>query len=254
MADKILLITQARMASTRLPGKIAKQIKGKSLLEIHLNRLKQCRNVSNIIVATTDTPSDDFIAESVKSWGFSFFRGSENDVLSRYYHAALPYAPKWIVRVTSDCPLIDPALVDEIITFTRENLLDYGSNVLVERFPDGQDVEVLAFNTLERAYRSATKNSDREHVTPYIRNNADGRGENLFRAANFPSPEDFSHVRMTVDEAADFEMMKRLIEAMGTEKSWLEYTHYILANDLFKLNEGIVRNEGMAKSLKENSL
>lgn len=252
MADQILLITQARMASTRFPGKIAKQIQGKSLLEIHLNRLKQCKKVSNIIVATTDTPSDDFTAKSVESWGFDVFRGSENDVLSRYYQAALPYAPQWIVRVTSDCPLIDPALVDEIITFAQENHLDYGSNVLVERFPDGQDAEVITFNTLEKAYQSATKKSDREHVTPYIRNNADGQGENLFRAANYPSPEDFSHVRMTVDEAADFELIERLIEALGTEKSWLEYTHYLLANNLFKINESITRNEGLAKSLKED--
>lgn len=254
MASEILLITQARMGSTRLPGKILKEIKGTPLLKIHLDRLSRCRNVSKIIVATTDNFQDDFTAQLVETWGFPIFRGSEHDVLSRFYHAALPFAPERVVRVTADCPLIDPLLVDEIITFAIENQADYASNVLVEHFPDGQDVEVFTFKALETANHSAIKNSEREHVTPYLRNNANDKGEKIFRAVNFPAPDDFSRVRMTVDEPSDFELIKKLIGELGTERSWLEYTEYLLAHDLLKINEGIARNEGMTKSLKEDQL
>lgn len=252
MAQETLLITQARMASTRLPGKILLEIQGQSLLKIHLDRLRNCRNISKIIVATTDTPEDDRTAALAKSWGFEVFRGSEHDVLSRFYEAALPHRPNWIVRVTADCPLIDPVLVDEVIDFTQKNRVDYGSNVLVERFPDGQDIEVFTFDALEKSYRNATKKSDREHVTLYIRNHLSPLAENQFQAANFTSDIDYSKVRMTVDEAADFELIKRLIEELGTDKSWLEYTQHLMNSELSQINAGISRNEGLLKSLKED--
>ena len=252
MAQKTLLITQARMASTRLPGKILMEIQGQSLLKIHLDRLRDCRNISKIIVATTDTPEDDRTAALAESWGFEVFRGSEHDVLARFYQAALPHRPDWIVRVTADCPLIDPVLVDEVIDFTQKNRVDYGSNVLVERFPDGQDIEVFTFDALEKSYRSATKKSDREHVTLYIRNNIAPLNESLFRGVNFTSENDYSKVRMTVDEAADFELIKHLTEELGTDKSWLDYTKHLMNSELSQINAGIIRNEGLLKSLKED--
>ncbi|WP_373331135.1 cytidylyltransferase domain-containing protein [Salmonirosea aquatica] len=252
MAEKTLLITQARMASTRLPGKILMEIQGQPLLKIHLDRLKHCQNVSKLIVATTDTPEDDRTAALVESWGGAIYRGSEHDVLGRFYQAALPHRPDWIVRVTADCPLIDPALVDEIINFTQTNQVDYGSNVLLERFPDGQDIEVFTFDALEKSYLTATKKSEREHVTLYIRNNISPIAENYFRAVNFTSENDYSKIRMTVDEAADFALVKHLIEELGTDKSWLEYTEYLMNSELSQINAGIIRNEGLLKSLKED--
>lgn len=248
---KTILITQARYGSTRLPGKVLKEISGKSLLEIHLERLKKCTKVSKIIVATTD--SDQRIYDYSIAWGFEAYRGSENDVLDRFYQALKNEHADWVVRVTSDCPLIDPILVDEVITFALSNNYDYVSNGLIAHYPDGQDVEIFKFSALETAWRNAKRTSEREHVTPYIRNNADGNGENLFNTCNYPCKEDFSHIRMTVDEPEDFDVIESLIHKLGTDKTWTEYTDYMIDHNLTKLNERIVRNEGFLKSLKKDS-
>lgn len=249
---KTVLITQARSGSTRLPGKILMEVNGKSLLEIHLERLKKCTKVSKIIVATTVESADEIIYNNAISWGFAASRGSENDVLDRFYQASKNENADWIVRVTSDCPLLDPNLVDDIISYAHSNDYDYVCNGLIENFPDGQDVEVFRFSALETAWKHAKLNSEREHVTPYIRNNADGKGENSFTTFNYPCDADYSHIRMTVDEPKDFDLIKYLIKKQGTKKTWLEYTNYIIENNLTKLNEGIIRNEGFLKSLKKD--
>ena len=252
MDMKVILITQARYGSTRLPGKVLKEISGKSLLEIHLKRLNKCTKVSKIIVATTVEDADQRIYDYSVSWGFEVSRGSENDVLDRFYKALKNENADWVVRVTSDCPLIDPVLVDEIITFALNNDYDYVSNGLIERYPDGQDVEIFKFSALEIAWRNAKLKSEREHVTPYIRNNADGKGENLFNICNYPCEENFSHIRMTVDEPEDFDVIEFLIRKLGTDKTWLEYTDYMIDHNLTKLNERIPRNEGFSNSLKKD--
>jgi spore coat polysaccharide biosynthesis protein SpsF len=253
MELKTILITQARTGSTRLPGKVLKEIGGKSLLQIHLDRLKNSKNISEIIVATTVCEEDNVIFEKAIEWGFSASRGSESDVLDRFYQAVKDKNPEWIVRVTSDCPLIDPVLVDEVITFVQENDKDYGANILVENFPDGQDIEIFKFSALEKAWKEAVLESEREHVTPYIRNNSDYKGGSLFSAINYPCESDFSKIRMTVDESRDFDLIEILIHKLGVEKSWLEYTNYIINNDLAKLNDQIIRNEGLLKSLKNDN-
>ena len=252
MELKTILITQARTGSTRLPGKVLKQINGKSLLEIHLERLKKCSKISEIIVATTVNDEDAIIYDKALEWGFSSFTGSETDVLDRFYQSVKDKNPDWIVRVTSDCPLIDPELVDEIVTFVQENNCDYGSNGLIENYPDGQDVEVFKFSALKIAWKNALLKSEREHVTPYIRNNSDFNNGNLFKAMNFPSDSDFSKIRMTVDEQRDFDLMEILIHQLGTDKTWLTYTNFIIENDLSKVNGEIIRNEGLIKSLKND--
>jgi len=252
MDMKVILITQARYGSTRLPGKVLKEISGKSLLEIHLERLKKCTKVSKIIVATTIEDADQQIYDYSIAWGFEASRGSENDVLDRFYQALKNENADWVVRVTSDCPLIDPVLVDEVITFALSNNYDYVSNGLIERYPDGQDVEIFKFSALETAWRNAKLTSEREHVTPYIRNNADGKGGNLFNICNYPCKEDFSHIRMTVDEPEDFDVIESLIHKLGTDKTWSEYTEYMIDHNLTKLNERILRNEGFLKSLKKD--
>ena len=252
MELKTVLVTQARSGSTRLPGKVLKEVGGKSLLQIHLERLKKCKNVSEIIVATTIKEEDSVIYNKAIEWGFSASRGSELDVLDRFYQAVKDKKADWIVRVTSDCPLLDPDLVDDVITFVQENDMDYGSNGLTEQFPDGQDIEVFKFSALEIAWKNAKLKSEREHVTPYIRNNADGKGDDLFTTINYPCNNDYSKIRMTVDEPRDFDLIEYLINKLGIEKSWLEYTNYIIENDLTKINNKIIRNEGLLKSLKND--
>ena len=202
-------------------------------------------------VATTDKPHDNIIYKTI-NLGLNAYRGSENNVLDRFYKAALDYKPDWIVRVTSDCPLIDPQLVDDIITFTQKQDVDYGSNVLVENYPDGQDVEVFKFSTLETAWKNANLKSEKEHVTPFIINNSDFNGGIMFSAVNFPNDYRYSKIRMTVDELQDFELMKILIEDLGTDKTWLEYTEYMIINDLTKINSKIIRNEGYINSVKKD--
>ena len=252
MEVKTSLITQARSGSTRLPGKILKKINDESLLEIHLKRLNKCNNVSNIIVATTDKPEDKVIYDYAIDWGFNSFRGSESDVLDRFYQAVRKEKPDWIVRVTSDCPLIDPILVDKLINFAHDNNTDYCSNTLVEKYPDGQDIEVFKFSALEVAWENAILSSDREHVTPYIRNNSDFKGAIIFKALNYPCDSNYSMIRMTVDESRDFDLIKVLINDLGTDKTWLEYTNHIIKNDLSKINNSIIRNEGFLKSIKND--
>jgi glutamate-1-semialdehyde aminotransferase/spore coat polysaccharide biosynthesis protein SpsF (cytidylyltransferase family) len=250
----VLLITQARIGSTRLPGKVLKTIGNKSLLEIHLQRLSKSSKADEILVATTDQAQDEVIVAAVEKLGFLCVRGSENDVLDRFYKAALPFSPKWVVRVTSDCPLIDSEIVDAVIEKAQAGGLDYCSNVFVERFPDGQDVEVFRFESLVAAWNNARLPSEREHVTPYIRTHSTFLGGKLFKSDNVYCDQDFSGIRMTVDEPADFLLMEKLITALGTDKPWLEYVNYIADHKLNQLNSGIVRNEGYAMSLKKDTM
>lgn len=252
MEINTVIITQARLNSTRLPGKVLKEIDGKTLLEIHLERLKKCTRASDIIVATTIEDSDNIIYEKVIEWGYKVTRGSESDVLDRFYQSIKTKGFDWIVRVTSDCPLIDPKLIDDVIDFAQEKQVDYCSNVLIENYPDGQDVEIFKFSALEKAWENAKLLSEREHVTPYIRNNSDFKIGNEFSALNFGCEWDFSKIRMTVDESKDFELIEILIKNLGTNKTWLEYTKYIIDNDLQSINNQIIRNEGLLKSLKND--
>ena len=253
MEIKTILITQARTGSTRFPNKILKEIDKKSLLQIHLERLSKSKEVSKIIVATTIKEDDQLIYKKAIDWGFSASRGSELDVLDRFYQSAKEENADWIVRVTSDCPLIDPVLVDEVIRFVQERDIDYGSNGLIEHFPDGQDVEVFKFSALKTAWENAKLLSEREHVTPYIRNNANGKGNNLFTLINYPCAANYSKIRMTVDESNDFELIRILINDLGTDKTWLEYTNYIIQNNLTEINDSNIRNEGLLKSLKNDN-
>ena len=251
MAIKVILITQARLGSKRLPNKILKEIKGKSLLEIHIKRLKKCTKVSEIIIATTTNKADELIFKKALDWNVSCFKGSENDVLDRFFLSVKDKNPDFIVRVTSDCPLIDPILIDEIIEYAIIKNVDYCSNNLVEHFPDGQDVEVIKFSALKNAWKHAKLNSEREHVTPYIRNNSSFNGISKFSSVNFKCKNDFSTVRMTVDEQNDFDMIKQLIKSLGINKSWLEYTEHILKYNLNKINNNF-RNEGYYNSLNQD--
>ena len=252
MQVKTVLVTQARTGSTRLPGKVLMEVDKVPLLKIHLDRLKKSKNVDKIIVATTVNSQDNIIEELVSKWGYEVYRGSENDVLDRYYQAVKNINPMWIVRVTSDCPLIDPLLVDKVIEFTQANNKDYGSNVIDETFPDGQDVEVFKYTTLQTAWKDAKKVSEREHVTPYIRNNSNLKGMSIFSSVSYTNKIDYSKVRMTVDEQRDFELIYKIVSVLGINKNWIEYADYIIKNGLLEINGDIIRNEGYLKSLNND--
>lgn len=252
MEIKTVLITQARTGSTRLPGKVLMEVNQKPLLKIHLDRLKKSKKVDKIIVATTEKDEDNIIEKLVSDWGYVVFRGSENDVLDRFYQAVKNLNPLWVVRVTSDCPLIDPKLVDDVIAYAQNNNIDYCSNTLVENFPDGQDVEVFKFSALEYVWENAVKYSDREHVTPLIRELSNFKGNNIFTAINFENDNNFAQIRMTVDEIRDYELIKIVIENQGVDKSWKEYVEFIISNKLNTINDTIVRNEGYLKSLNKD--
>lgn len=252
MAIKTVLVTQARTGSTRLPGKVLKKINGISLLQIHLYRLKNCKKIDQTIVATTVNEEDAVIYNNSIELGYGAFRGSEINVLDRFYQAVKDEGADWIVRVTSDCPLLDAQLVDDVVDFAQNHDYDYVSNGLIEHFPDGQDVEVFKFSALKSAWENAKLDSELEHVTPYIINNSDVRGGKLFKGKNYSCEEDYSNIRMTVDEPRDFDLIEHLILKLGAEKTWLEYTDYIIENNLSKMNDQIIRNEGLIKSLKND--
>ena len=246
---KILGITQVRLNSTRLPEKVLLKVTDKTLLEIHLNRILKSKRISKLILATTNELNIEKIIEISKNLGVAFYKGSMNNVLDRFYKAALNENPDWIVRLTSDCPLIDHRLIDQVIDFVVTKDVDYGSNILLEKFPDGQDIEVFRFSALKKAWENAELKSDKEHVTPYIRNNSDFNGKKTFRAINYESKSDYSRIRMTVDNIEDFEVIKILINKLGYDRKWEEYTDYIIDNNLLKINCINLRNEGLKKSL-----
>jgi len=168
---KVLAIIQARYNSTRFPGKVVKKINNKTVLEILIKRLSRSKYISKIIVACTNDQKDQIIKSICNKLSVNYFVGSENDVLDRFYKAAKKYKGENIVRITADCPLIDPKIVDDVISnFFLENV-DYASNVNPPTFPDGLDVEVFKFRALKEAYIKATQSIEREHVTPFIINN-----------------------------------------------------------------------------------
>lgn len=208
---KIVAIIQARMGSTRLPGKILKTVMNKTLLEYQLERVRSSLLVDEIVVATTEKESDNKIVALCVELGVHVYRGSENDVLSRYYGAAIECNADIIVRLTSDCPLIDPAIIDQVIQLYiggREKV-DYASNALERTFPRGLDTEVFSFDALQKAHERASLERDREHVTAYMYTK-----HNQFKLANLISVKKLGSHRWTVDTEEDFELMRRIIEAL----------------------------------------
>ncbi|MCK0108283.1 glycosyltransferase family protein [Flavobacteriaceae bacterium S0825] len=250
---KVVVVTQARSGSTRLPNKVLLKIEGKTLLQIHIDRIKQATQVDDIFIATTTEIEDDIIANLAEGLEVKYHRGSENDVLDRFYKTVKDIKPDFIVRLTSDCPLIDPQLLDEVIIKAKEEDLDYYANIIKELYPDGQDIEVFKFSALEKAWRETNLKSDREHVTPYIRNNSSYLGGTMFKSNNHGLEQNYNHVRLTVDEPQDFEVIKKIIEDLDLDKDWKTYADYYLNNPEIKvLNDKITRNEGYQKSIDQD--
>lgn len=208
---KVVIIVQARMTSTRLPGKVLKQIQGKSLLEYQLERLRRVKLADEIVIATTTNETDQPIVEFCERLGVACFRGSEHDVLARYHDAATLHQADMVVRVTSDCPLIDPAVIDQVIGFFLNHIeeYDYVTNCLKRTYPRGMDAEVLSFQVLHEAFVEAVEPEEREHVTPFIY-----RHPERYRLANIDFSENQEHHRWTVDTPEDFELVEKILTAL----------------------------------------
>jgi len=208
---KIAAIIQARMGSTRLSGKILKTVNEKTLLEYQLERIKAVKNIDQIIVATTIKDNEQPIVELCEKLGIDYYRGSEQDVLSRYYETARKYKVDVIVRLTSDCPIIDPEIIDKVINLylNNEGSVDYVSNTLERTYPRGLDTEVFSFEALSKAYHDAVLQRDREHVTAYFYTNPE-----LFKLQGLKNEESCGYHRWTVDTNEDFELIRKIIESL----------------------------------------
>ena len=205
-------IIQARMGSTRLPGKVLRKIFDRTILGHLLTRVRTCERLDSIVVATPEAVADDAIAAEAQAYGAAVFRGSETDVLSRYYGAARAQGADVVVRITSDCPLYDPQLLDRMLAaFVKPSAgpLDYLSNVTKRTFPRGLDTEVFAFDALERAHREARQPYEREHVTPFLHQHPE-----LFRMRSFEEQPDWSGLRWTLDTAEDWRFIEAVYQAL----------------------------------------
>jgi spore coat polysaccharide biosynthesis protein SpsF len=243
----VLAILQARVSSSRLPGKVLKPILGRPMLRHQLDRVRRARALDEIVVATSDDPSDDAIDALCASIGTRRFRGSLTDVLDRFYQAALPFRPDLVVRLLGDCPLADPELIDRVVAFQRAGQFDL-AGARMTMFPDGLDLDVIPFAVLEDAWRHAVRPSDREHVSLFIT-----RQPERYRIGLLENDVDLSHLRWTVDEPEDFEMVRRIYEALYPANPAFT-TKDILAllaghPELSELNRKFRRNEGLERSL-----
>lgn len=238
---KVAIVTQARVGSSRLPSKVLKKIGETTLLEIHLINAKKSKLATHFIVATTDEPNARLIEEISIVQGWNCYRGPTDDVLARFFEALQALKPNYVVRITSDCPLVQPEIIDNLIEFAINNKLEYASTS--ENFPDGVDSEIFSWEMLALAFKYAKLKSEREHVTPWIRRNANKKG--LLE----PQINEFKDVRLTVDEIKDFYCIELLIKRIGTDKNWTEYAKFVIQNPDCFSNQDILRNEGYTKSL-----
>lgn len=209
--DKITIV-QARMSSTRLPGKIMKTILGKTVLELQLERMSFSKKCGKIIVATSTNPNDDVLEKLCVEKGIEIFRGDENDLLDRHYQCALKYNAKIVSKIPSDCPLIDARIIDEVFDYFDSTNFDFVSNLHPATFPDGNDVEIFTIDALKRAHRDASRPLEREHTTPYFWETPD-----KFSIGNFSWDKkldySMSH-RFTIDYQEDFDFIKAVFEEL----------------------------------------
>lgn len=203
------VIIQARMGSSRLPGKVMMELHGKTILEHDIERVSVASRVDDIIIATTVEPADDAIVAEAVRLGVKSFRGSEDDVLSRYYEAAKEHHAQNVIRITSDCPLYDGALLDEMIAAFEASECDYLSNCIVRSYPRGLDTEIFKFSALEKAFEQADEEFQREHVTPCI-----NRNPTIFALEDYVAEDDYSHLRWTLDTQEDFDFISAVYDEL----------------------------------------
>jgi len=234
-----LAVVQARTASKRLPGKVLKMVGAQPLIEVLLGRLSESKRIDKIVVATTERPDDDRLAKTVEGLGYSIFRGSEDDVLDRFYHAALFFGSKTIVRITGDCPLIDPNLVDGVIELYQETGVDYASNVNPPTYPDGLDTEVFSFSALEKAFANAITPYEREHVTHFFTQ------DRQLNKANLAAEVDHSLERWTIDYPEDLVVIENILRHFETDRNfgWKDVLDLHESHpEYFSANQNLERN------------
>lgn len=243
-------IIQARMGSTRLPGKVLADIVGKPLIQRLIERVRATPGIDRVVVATTTESEDDILTNWCENHGVPVYRGSNDDVLDRYWQCAKVHRAEFIIRVTADDPLKDPGIIAKALELCASSPdVDYASNTLKPTYPEGLDIEVVRFRTLERAALEADLPSEREHVMPYIWKHPD-----RFVLRSFSMEPDLSHWRWTVDKPADLEFVRRIFAHFSNQPlvshqtviSWLKNNPELLA-----INAGTIRHEGYLKSLTE---
>jgi spore coat polysaccharide biosynthesis protein SpsF len=209
---RIVAIIQARMGSTRLPGKVLKDLAGATVLARVVARVRRCRQVGQVVIATTREPEDEAIVDECRRLSVRVFRGEVHDVLDRYYQAAKEEKAEAIVRITSDCPLIEPEITDATIRGFLDSRPDYASNVLERTYPRGLDTEIMTWDALSRSWREAKQPHQREHVTPYIYENA-----SQFTLLSIKGDIDYSSHRWTLDQPEDLAFLRAVYERMGDD-------------------------------------
>lgn len=254
MNRKVVAIIQARMGSTRLPGKVLMKLAGKPIVQQVYERVVAIRGVEKVIIATTTESKDDLLADHCYRNGISVFRGSPDDVLDRYYQAAKQESADIVIRITGDCPFLDPVESGKVLElFINDAQCDYASNVDPPFLPDGLDTEVMSFKALQRAWQMAIDIPDREHVTLSIRRHPD-----IFCLKSLKGNLDLSSHRWTIDEKRDYDFLNAVAVRLAEQGKFgfLNEILELLAADpgLLDINSNIRRNEGLEKSLKENPL
>ena len=238
---KVIAIIQARMGSTRFPNKVMRSICGTPMIGLLLERLAKAKRIDQIVLATSEDPRNDPLAKYVRELGYAVYQGSEDDVLDRYYQVAKEAGADTVVRITGDCPLIDPVLVDAVIDSLLNSGVDYATNTSPPTYPDGLDTEVFSFRALEIAWHQAREPRQREHVTPYIRESKQ------FTHSNYPNDSDLSGERWTVDEPEDLDVVQGVFEHFHPRRDFAWSEVLALSNErqeLFMANRHLIRNEG----------
>ena len=248
-----LAILQARTSSSRLPGKVLRPILGVPMFLRQIERVTRSKKIDKFVVATSVNLFDDEIEKLCQSNGIKCFRGSLDDVLDRFYQTAVKFPADHIVRLTADCPLADPAVIDRVIQYYESGNFDYVSNALEPTFPDGLDVEIFRAACLREAWKEAILPSEREHVTPFIYQHPA-----RYRIGHYKNATDLSFLRWTVDEEADFQLITQIYTHLYQNRPDFS-TDDILAlldrNPQMKtINTQIRRNEGLDKSLQEDAV
>lgn len=243
-------IVQARMGSSRLPGKVLMKVDEETVLEYVVNQLKSCNLIQKIVVATTELPEDDKVVECTKKMNIDFFRGSEKNVLDRYYQCAKKFSLDKIVRITADNPLIDPELVDQVIQKFLSNSYDYVANFIERTFPYGTEAEIFTFNALEKAWKLAQKPSEKEHVTPFMRNNSE------FSIFNLNCKKNLSEYRWTVDKKNDLELIRILTSKISIRPIKMNDILKLLSNekDLVNINKNNIKDKEYKKLHDEDKM
>lgn len=240
---KVVGILQARTSSRRLPGKVLLPVMGKPMLARQLERLSRSTTIHQLVVATSNNSSDDAIAELCVTEKVPCFRGDLNDVLDRFTSCAREFSADHVVRLTGDCPLTDPKLIDELVKFYLNQNVDYASNCRPPSLPDGLDAEVFTIQALESAWRESTEPFAREHVVPFIVGQPD-----RFAIANWTDEEDFSSLRWTVDEREDFDFVSKVYEALYPQSPEFDFKEVLALiqrrPELIGINDRFERNQG----------